>query len=471
MGQEILESHFRQDSFRNFQQRLHDETRLITEWIADRHFSNHDWVAGLELEMCLVDASGQPSACNASIIEAVNEPTVVPELSKFNLEFNVTPASPKLDGIKKLSDRLEKTWATCRMKASALGVSIVSVGILPTLREEHLVLANMSTLHRYHALNEQVIRLRHGRSAHLNISGIESLVCEHLDVMLEAGTTSLQLHLQVPQARAADAYNLSTILSAPMVAVSANSPLLFGKQLWQETRIPLFEQAVAMDGPVNRVTFGTGYATTDLAFLFRENESLFPVLLPLESDQEQEALPSLRLHNGTIWRWNRPIVGFDPDGCPHLRIEHRVMAAGPTVVDMTSQMAFYYGLMIEYLNQERLAIDEKLPFISAWTNFYDAARVGLKAHVLWLDGKKWSISKLILDQLIPTAERGLCLLQVDSALIDCWLQTIANRVKTGRTGSQWQSEFFIRSGGDTAALVREYRSRQESGEPVHQWSY
>jgi hypothetical protein len=138
---------------------------------------------------------------------------------------------------------------------------------------------------------------------------------------------------------------------------------------------------------------------------------------------------------------------------------------------MTAQMAFYYGLMSEFLNQNELAIDQNLPFISAWTNFYNAARVGLKAHVLWLDGKKWPVNKLILDELLPAAERGLRLLQVDSASIDSWIRTISTRVATGRTGSHWQSEFFLRSGRDTAALVREYRSRQESGEPVHQWSY
>ncbi|MEQ1827328.1 MAG: hypothetical protein ABL921_15330 [Pirellula sp.] len=471
MGQEIIESHFGHEAFSRFQQRLEDETRLLTEWIADRHLSDRDYVAGLELELCLVDATGQPVASNDRVIRAVNLPTVVPELSKFNLEFNVEPVSPRGQGIQRLADSLCESWESCRAKAGSLGVSIVSIGILPTLRDEHLNLDNMSALHRYRALNEQVLRLRRGRPAHLDISGTESLACEHLDVMLEAATTSLQLHLQVPQARAADAYNLAMILSAPMVAVAANSPLLFGKRLWQETRIPLFEQSVAMHGPINRVTFGTGYATKDLSFLFRENENVFPVLLPLDTPQKTEQVPTLRLHNGTIWRWNRPIVGFDQDGRPHLRIEHRVMAAGPSVIDMTSQMAFFYGLMIEYLSQERNDIGKHLPFLSAWSNFYDAARVGLNANLLWLDGKKWPIHKLILDELVPAAERGLVLLQVDSSSINTWLQTIVERVATGRTGAQWQSEFFIRNGRDSAALVREYRSRQESGEPVHRWSY
>ncbi len=219
------------------------------------------------------------------------------------------------------------------------------------------------------------------------------LPVKHMDVMLESGATSLQLHLQVPQNRAADALNFATVVSAPMVALSANSPLLFGKKLWQETRIPLFEQSVAMEEPINRVNFGTGYASRDLSTMFEENESLYPVLLPVSSGRGIEKLEHLRLHNGTIWRWNRPVIGFDPNGKPHLRIEHRVMAAGPTSIDMAAQSAFYYGVMIDLLNQPKMDVRERLPFITAWNNFYDCARTGLKAQISWLDGKKWSVQK------------------------------------------------------------------------------
>jgi len=471
VGQEISDTHFRHEEFHRFQTGLREETQLMSEWFADRHFSNQDYVAGLELEMCLVDELGQPSARNDDLIAEVKSPGVVHELSQFNVEFNVEPISPRGVGLKTLQDRLVETWGNCRTVAKRLDVSVVSIGILPTLRDDHLVLKNMSRLHRYHALNEQVLRLRHGQAVRLDINGVEKLVIEHLDVMLEAGATSLQLHLQVPQDKASEAYNFATVLSAPMVAIGANSPLLFGKRLWQETRIPLFEQAVALDGPINRVTLGTGYAPKDTSFLFRENESLFPVLLPLKCEEEVEKLAHLRLHNGTIWRWNRPIVGFNADGQPHLRIEHRVMAAGPTVIDMTTQMAFYYGLMVDQLASQELAIEERLPFVTAWSNFYESARLGLKANVTWLDGKKWSLSKLILQVLLKSARRGLEHLRVDSNSIDTWLQLISERVSTGRTGAHWQSEFFLRSGGDTAALVREYRARQESGEPVHRWSY
>jgi gamma-glutamyl:cysteine ligase YbdK (ATP-grasp superfamily) len=471
MGQEISDTHFRNEDFQRFRNALHEETQLLTEWIQDRCFSDEDYVAGLELELCLVNETGQPAPSNEGLIDSVNSTSVVPELSKFNVEFNVDPCPLRTDGIQRLCDQLSDTWDHCRLEAKPLGLSVLSIGILPTLRDEHLVLKNMSPVHRYHALNEQVMRLRHGRPVRLDISGPEHLTCEHFDVTLEAGATSLQLHLQVPQKRAADAYNFATVLSAPMVALGANSPLLFGKRLWQETRIPLFEQAVAMDGPINRVTLGTGYAPRDISALFRENEHLFPVLLPLKLEQQAERLSHVRLHNGTIWRWNRPIIGFDSIGRPHIRIEHRVMAAGTTIMDMAAQIAFYYGLMMDLLSTETPAIEERLPFISAWTNFYDAARLGLKANVSWLDGKKWPVSKLILQALLPSAQRGLESLGVDSQSIHSWLQLISDRVSTGRTGAYWQADFFMRSGGDSPALVREYRMRQLSGEPVHHWSY
>ena len=255
MGQDVEGVRFRSDEFRRFQHALHEETELLTEWIADRQLSDRDYVIGLELEMCLVDQLGRPAAFNDSLLKELQADSVVPELSQFNIEFNVEPISPRGDGLKTLFSRLSETWERCNQAAAGLDLSVLSVGILPTLDEEHLVLNNMSQLHRYHALNEQILRLRRGKPVRLSIDGTESLASEHMDVMLEAGATSLQLHLQVPQDRAADAFNFATVLSAPMVAISANSPLLFNKKLWQETRIPLFEQAVAMEEPINRVNF------------------------------------------------------------------------------------------------------------------------------------------------------------------------------------------------------------------------
>jgi hypothetical protein len=226
---------------------------------------------------------------------------------------------------------------------------------LPTLQDSDLTLNNISLLDRYRALNEQVLRQRNGVEITLNINGDDHLQVSHKDVMLEAAATSLQIHIQVPQDIAARYYNASILLSAPMVAISANSPCLFGKRLWQETRIPVFEQAVptggyggAAFGPVHRVSFGLDYARRSLFECFQENLEHYPLLLPVHYQDDIGKLKHLRLHNGTIWRWNRPLIGFDEDQTPHLRIEHRVCASAPSTVDDIANIAFYYGLVHFY---------------------------------------------------------------------------------------------------------------------------
>jgi gamma-glutamyl:cysteine ligase YbdK (ATP-grasp superfamily) len=288
--------------------------------------------------------------------------------------------------------------------------------------------------------------------------------------MLESGTTSLQLHLQVPQDEAVRFYNAAIILSAPLVAVAANSPMLFGKLLWEESRIPLFEQAVDVGGGrFSRVTFGSGYAVHSLEECFVENQDHYPVMLPLAMDERSDRLVHLRLHNGTIWRWNRPLIGFDPDGRPHLRVEQRVMAAGPTTADMSANMVLFYGLA-ESLATASLAPESSLPFADARRNFYRAARHGLDTTVVWLDGREWPLRELLLSELLPLARDGLERLQVDSDIIDEGLSIIESRVATGLTGAEWQRRFIVRHGHDLALLTREYQVRQRTGQPVHLWN-
>lgn len=469
MGQEIDDSHFRFDSFRRFYKSLRDETRLLLKMIHERSFSSKGYCIGLELELCLIDSNGMAQPKNETALSVLADGGFVPEIAKFNVELNVEPAQLDSNGISKLAQRLSRNLDTAREKLKVLELSLVSIGILPTLSERDVSMENMSPAHRYHALNEQVIRLRRGRPTRLEISGIETLRSEHLDVMLEAAATSLQLHLQVPQHEAALAYNLSLLLSAPMVALGANSPFLFGKKLWLESRVPLFEQAVAMESPLNRVHFGTGFAKEDLGHLFEQNASLYPVLLPLTLEQPVERFPHLRLQNGTIWRWNRPLVGFDESGSPHFRIEHRVMGASPSVIDTEMDMAFFYGWMIYAINKVANSTFDQFPFISAWTNFYDAARIGFKAHTDWIDGKRWILGHLLLEKLIPEASEGLSRIGVEESLNAKWMQGLVKRVESGRTGAQWQIDFQSRTGCGMSKLTAEYVERQRSNQPVHEW--
>lgn len=337
-----------------------------------------------------------------------------------------------------------------------------------------LTLDMMSQTERYRALNEQVLRLRQGRPIELDINGIEHLSSTHTDVMLEAATTSFQIHLQVPQKRALRYYNALQVLSAPMVAMSANSPLLFGKKLWQETRIPVFEQAVpvggidgAAFGPIKRVSFGTGYARNSLMEPFEENLQHFPVMLPESLSDNPAELSHLRLHNGTIWRWNRPLIGFDADGTPHLRIEHRVMAAGPTTIDTIANCAFLTGLA-NYLVDEDVPPENRLEFSQARDNFYLAAKKGLNAQTSWLDGQTGRMDEL-LQHLLPLARIGLERIDCSREDIDDYISVIEGRISKGQTGAAWQLGYLENSSNDLNKMLQRYLVNQKSGNPVHEW--
>lgn len=469
MGQEIAAVHFRYHDFHRFERLLREEQDLLRDWFENRNFSSRRSIAGLELETWLVGRDGAPLPINDQVLALVDSPDVVPEMSRFNIEFNVAPQPLAGRGLKALELELDATWASCDRMAGRLGAGVVSIGILPTITDALLSLSNMSSMRRYAALNEQVLRLRQGRPIRLDIEGRERLQTEHRDVMLESGTTSLQLHLQAPLDEAARFYNAAIILSAPLVAIAANSPLLFGKLLWEETRIPLFEQAVDVGGGrFSRVTFGSGYALHSLEECFAENQDHYPLMLPLAMDARSDRLVHLRLHNGTIWRWNRPLIGFDTDGRPHLRVEQRVMAAGPTTADMAANMALFYGLA-ESLATALHAPESRLAFADARRNFYSAARYGLDATVMWLDGRECSLQRLLLSELLPLARDGLERLQVDSDIIDEGLSIIESRIATGATGAAWQRRFIERHGRDLALLTREYHARQRAGRPVHLW--
>ncbi len=468
MGQEISTTRFRKEDFERFGRRCERELALLCSLLEQGALSTRAAVAGVELEGWLIDRAGQPRAINDAFLERMANPNVVHELARFNVELNVEPQPIAGAGLRRLEDELERTWRAGIATAAQLDATLLAIGILPTLRDAMLCPANMSTSKRYKALNDQVLHQREGRPIRLEIVGREHQSTEHRDVMLEAAATSFQVHLQVPAARAARYYNAATILSAATVAVAANSPLLFGRLLWEETRIPLFEQSMGIDGPARRVTFGAGYARESLEELFVENRDHYPALLPIDLEQPEAALAHLRLHNGTIWRWNRPLIGFDGDGRTHLRIEHRPMPAGPTIVDMAANMAFFYGL-VESLARADEAPEQALPFSAAKQNFYEAARLGLATSVDWIDGQRWSLERLLRGELIPRARAGLEALAVDAAEIDRYLGIVEARVASGQTGAAWQRAFLERHGRDLGALVRAYRERSHAGAPVHTW--
>lgn len=474
MGQEIHAAAYQDTDFQRFRQRLALETALLGKLIKGRGCSEAAPVAGFEIEAWLLDAQMRPAPMNQAYLQAFAHPLAGPELAKFNIELNTPPLPLIGDVFSSMHRDLQNTWQQAEQHARQQGLNLLMIGTLPTLRQSDLHLGNMSDMNRYRALNQQILQSR-GKPIVLDICGHQHLKLQHHDVMLEAATTSFQLHIQCPLSVAHHVYNASIIASAAMVGVCANAPYLFGKDLWAETRIPLFEQAIATggyagaaDGPLHRVSFGSDFARQSILECFVENLQHFPVLLPERFDDAADAFQHLRLHNGTIWRWNRPLVGFDADGTPHIRIEHRTPAAGPTVLDMIANAAFYYGL-VKHLADERLEGRADLSFAQARDNFYQVARHGLDSHVVWLGERKLRLATLIEQELLPRAAQGLRTLDISTGDSADYLDIIRQRLATQQTGSQWQRRFIKENPDDFAEMTRVYLQRQRYGQAVADW--
>lgn len=472
MGEDILTSQFSEQDFLEFEERLLDETNLLKRWFEEERFAEAPLVGGFEAEAWLIHGDGSPAPENESFLKRLRNPDVVPELAKFNVEINTPPQVLQGKALSLMAEDLCRNWGHCNEVAKEIGLELLAVGILPTLHDRHLTLANMSSQLRYRALNEQVLHLRQEKPITLDIEGADHLFAVHRDVMLEAAATSFQIHLQVPASRAARYYNASIIASAPLVAISANSPYLFGASLWDETRIPLFEQSVSVaprrSQRASRVTLGDAYIKESLLECFRENLGAYAVLLPMLMDRPREEFAHVRLHNGTIWRWNRPLLGFGDGGTPHLRIEHRVTPAGPSLVDMMANAALYFGF-VRRLVSEKDPPERRLSFSDARSNFYAAARWGLDADLVWYGKRRRSARDLLAKVVLPTARSGLQSMGIDEEDVSRFLGIIDARLRSGQTGASWQRAFVQRHGMDRKALTRAYRDLQQGGQPVHEW--
>jgi len=477
MGQNIDRSEFTDQDFVDFTERLRAETDELATWFEEGRLDEENWIGGFELEAWLTDAEWSPAPLNQALLERMDDPLLTNELALFNIELNTEARTLAGNVLGRMEHSLADTWRRCRNGAAALGARLLMIGVLPTVRQSELNRDAMTPIARYAALNEQILRLRGGRALILDICGHERLHTEHPDVMLESAATSFQIHLQVPASRSADYFNASMLVSGPMVAISANSPYLFGHDLWAETRIPLFEQSVeaggfegAAHGPPRRVGFGSGFIRESLIECFRENLEHFPVILPMQFDAEDSPLLAhLQLHNGTIWRWNRPLVGTY-DGKPHVRIEHRVVPGGPSVVDEIANAALYFGLVHYYSSRWGDPPGHLLAFPRARDNFYACARHGLDARVTWSDDRHHPVRELLKEHLIPYARVGLRELELDPHEIDHYLDIVTQRVVTGHNGAGWQRAWVARHGRDMRGLTEAYGERQAQGEPVYRWS-
>ena len=472
MGQEIKNTVFSKDDYVQFRQHLEQETALLTSWFNEDTLSNEGLMGGFEIESWLLNELFQPALVNKEFITEFDSDLATPELAKFNLEFNNTPRELSGTALSDFHHESINIWKHAEKVADGLSLptSILLIGTLPTLNISDLNEHSMSDMNRYRALNSEIMDRRKKKPVHLYIQGHELLDLYSHDVMLEASTTSFQIHTKVPAKDAHHYYNASIIISAPLVAITANSPYVFGKNLWSETRIPLFEQSIDTDNPIapcKRVSFGSGFANESILECFHENLKNFHILLPI-IDLNNTSLAHLRLHNGTIWRWNRPLLGFSENGEAHIRIEHRAIAAGPTIIDMMANAAFFYGL--QQFWAQRLKQGYALPsFKATKNNFYIAATNDLQSAIEW-HGKSVNLKSLLYEELLTQAESGLNDLNICSEDINKYLNIIQQRIANEQTGASWQRKYVSTHHSDMTELTHAYQTMQRTEQPVHSWT-
>lgn len=477
MGLELAKSDFSQADFDLFANQLKQETLQLLEWLKEDKFSQQGYSTGLELEGWLVDSEGVPVAGNQEFLRRINHPQIQCELSQFNVEINSNPRLLSGDSFSQLGRELSALIAQCRDCADSLGQNFVAIGTPPTLRREMMNLNTMTPLRRYRALNNRVFPLGQDDGHLLHMTGREELKLHLHDVMLASAATSLQFHLKAPADKVLSLLNAAQVLSGPIVALSANSPYLLGRDLWQESRIPLFEHVLngarsrRDKSQASRVSFGKGYIEESLAEYFLDNLHNFPILLPDSRSREIQEMAHLSLHNGTIWRWNRLVVGFEGDGQPHLRIEHRPPSSSPTTTDAIADLAFYVGASIALAKQVR-NFEKEFSFNLMRRNFYRSAKFGLDSEVYWLGGERVPLRALLIEELIPQARLGLQCLGIDKNEVDYFLGIVNDRVESGQTGAQWQRDFVERKGsGSLDQMLLAYMANQKLGQPVHTWGY
>jgi CBS domain-containing protein len=488
MGQHEVDQEFDQHRLQAFMSALLNDLRALDCMIEGGAIESGIHRVGAEQEMFLVDQNLRPAAIATDVLEGISEPRLTTEIARFNLEANLTPRIISDNCFGLMEQELNELLAKARERAAQFNADILLAGILPTLRPGDLTLDNLSPNPRYHELNRAVTQAR-GGPFFIHIKGVDELQIEHDNMMMESCNTSFQIHFQVGPAEFATSYNIAQAITAPVLAAAVNSPLLFGKRLWHETRLALFQHSadarsraqLARSMPT-RVGFGEGWVKRSVLELLQDQVTRFrPIMITLTDENslqalargELPALSALFMHNGTVWPWNRACYGVS-NGVAHLRIESRALPAGPTVIDEIANAAFFTGLMLA-LPHEYGDITQRMNFDEAKANFFAAARYDLHAQLTWLDGKTSSAAKLIRDHLLPLARHGLTSANVASADIDKYLGVIDERVNTRQTGARWTLKSLamlenlepkdLRLREIAAQMLRE----QKEGKPVHEW--
>jgi CBS domain-containing protein len=472
-----------------FMKRLLRDVRALERMLEGGMIESGVRRIGAEQEFFLVDSAYRAAPLATEVLSRIDDPLFEHELGLYNLECSVDPAVFGGKCLSTMEAQLVTLVDAAVAAARECGTEIILTGILPTIDKSDLGLHNQTPNPRYRLLNDTLSELR-GGDYEINIKGPDEVILKHQDVMLESANTSFQVHFQVGPEEFPRFYNVAQVVCAPVLAAATNSPLLFGKRLWRETRIALFQQSVDTRKSNHhlrefkpRVSYGSGWVRDSVLDIFREDIARFRVLFAAELDEDPLAqldrgevpgLAALRLHNSTVYRWNRPCYGIS-EGRPHLRIENRVLPSGPTPRDEIANAAFWFGLMAGVLDEVG-DVTQRIDFDDARGNFFAAARGGLEAPLTWLDGQTHTAHELIEDILLPLARRGLIDHGIDAEDADTYLDVITQRVASKQTGSNWllRSLSHLKKSGAAdaevmSALTAATIKRQQTHKPVHEW--
>ena len=487
MGEEIDEGvDFTREDRQRYRDKVKGNLAALRQMLDDGLFETDRKLAGIEMEFYVVDRHARAANLNARLLELIESEDFQTELAQYNIEFNLAPHKLVGTVFREMEEELVTAHTHAARRAGELDARVAMIGVLPTLEDLDVAEHNLSANPRYHLLNRQILAAR-GEDIVVDIEGPEHLQMELNSITMEAAATSVQLHLQVTPATFGRYWNAAQAIAGPQVAMGANSPFFLGKELWRETRIALFEQSIdtrpeelQAQGVRPRVWFGERWID-GIEDLFDENVRYFPSLLPLLDDEEPAEvlargeiphLGELKLHNGTIYRWNRPVYDV-ARGKPHVRVENRVLPAGPTIVDAMANAAFWYGLVRSVADLDE-PVSQQLSFPAANQNFLNAATDGIDASLFWPGVGDVPATELVLRTLLPLAHAGLDAWGIDRRDRDHYLGIIEQRCLKRTNGANWLVQQF-RAGDQTdrrAALARitqGYLERSATNEPVHTW--
>jgi hypothetical protein len=489
VGEEVKRATYNRAQPQEYRLKLRLCLDAFETMLTQARFESDGRLTGMEIECNLVDGAYQPAMSNRDVLAAIADPAYQNELGAYNIEFNVPPRPLAGRTGLDLEAEVRTSLNEAEGKASASGAHIVMIGILPTLMPEHLTENWMSESTRYRALNDSIFNAR-GEEIPISITGPEPLHWQAASIAPESACTSMQLHLQVAPDEFAAHWNAAQAIAGAQLALGANSPYFFGHRLWSETRIELFAQStdtrpeeLKTQGVRPRVWFGERWIDS-IVDLFKENIRYYPSLLPEVSEEDPVAelaagriphLNELRLHNGTVYRWNRPVYDVSGTGRAHLRLENRVLPAGPSVIDMLANSAFYYG-MLRSMSEDEQPVWSRMSFAAAHANFLEAARRGMDARLDWPGLGEVSAPDLVLHTLLPMAHEGLRRRGVDAEVSDRFLGVIEGRAKARRNGATWQAstvealeERGMARPAALAEMLRRYCGHMHANQPVHTW--